>query len=66
MEHLRNFLEGMSGILFPTDRRGYPPFQGFEQDARQMRGDWSRVGSDMRTALKKEKVSRQRRSVKNG
>ena len=66
MEHFRNFFGGMGGILRSAGRREYPPYRGFEHDAKQMYGDWVRVGADLRATLKKEPASRQRSRAKNG
>jgi hypothetical protein len=52
----RNFLDGMGRALLISDDRDYviPKKGGFKRDAENLRGEWVRVGNDMRRALRKE------------
>lgn len=58
MQHLLNLLSGMGRLGSVFAPRDYPTYQGFAQDARNMRSDWRAMGADMRTALKKEAQTR--------
>lgn len=63
MEHLKCLLQGAAGLLTALGPRPYPRDGGFAQDQSNLRGDWKRVGSDLRGSLKRE--AEQRRRVKS-
>lgn len=66
-EHLKKLLYGISDALTSlANGREYPKYEGFSEDAANMRGDWQAVGNDMRKALKKEKSSREIAVRKHG
>lgn len=62
MEHLKNFLVGLGEALSMTPQpRGYRIDQhGFQADAANLRGDFAKVGADMRAALKRDQSTNQR------
>lgn len=54
MDHLKNLLAGAAGLFTALGPRPYPVNGGFAQDRRNLRGDFRRVGDDLRSALKRQ------------
>lgn len=52
---LKNFLKGASQVLvlYPDTDYEYPANDGFAQDAKNLRGDFEQVASDMRKGVAK-------------
>jgi hypothetical protein len=59
MEHLLHLLAGLGSMNLSPAHREYPKPQGFAQDAENLRGDWRRVGNDLRETLRRERDTRQ-------
>ena len=56
LNHRKNFLRGASQVMVLMPRREYiipKKGEGPAQDARAMRGDFARVGQDLRETMKK-------------
>lgn len=62
MDHLANLLAGLRNALFsPWEASGYRVDRhGFQTDMANLRGDFARVGADMRVVLKRDKQANQR------
>lgn len=58
MEHLKNFLDGISSLTIAPTPCHYPAMEGFAKDAENLSGDWVAVGNSLRSALKKERQER--------
>lgn len=58
-KHIHNFIKGMAN-LWPAEPRDYihPTGGGFAQDARAIRGDFTRVSKDMHKALRKHEQTK--------
>ena len=65
MEHLKHFLAGAAGLFSSLGPRPYPVNGGFAQDRRNLRGDFRRVGNDLRAALKDQPLSKSRGKSSN-
>jgi hypothetical protein len=66
MEHLKNIWHGFVCALEPnvrlrSGRRYWIDRSGFATDARNLRGDFARVGRDLRTQLKREQADQRAR-----
>lgn len=62
MDHLANLLAGLRDALFsPWEPRGYQVDRhGFQTDLAHLRGDFARVGADMRVVLKRDQPANPR------
>lgn len=62
MDHLANLLAGLRDALFsPWERGGYHvDRRGFQTDMANLRGDFMRVGADMRAVLKRDQQANPR------
>jgi hypothetical protein len=62
MEHLKNFLQGLSqGItLFPEPRRYQISGGGFAADSARLRNSFAAVGRDMQTVINRDQQANYR------
>lgn len=51
MDHLQQFLKGISCLWRSFEPRPYPSYRGFDHDARALHGDMAAIGAGLRKAV---------------